>query len=310
MSKPRKRPGYVYILSNPALDGWFKIGRTQKPPYKRVKALSGTSSPLDFEIVYVRYFLDCVSAEYNIHTQLEKKLGSNSRRKEFFNGEKNFLIEVLSSIKDITLEEAVKERIFTDLPDNYSEFNHIYDYNKEIDIKKNMDSLFYKSKIKILSPAKQLNDMGSKELEILSNMGHGLSTWHLANYLLKNPKMSNNEISWLFDIAEMQGVTGGRLKGSWIRSAISEDWKFKWIFYLDVIWNDYRNKPYHTWGDELREILELEIMNWHQKRKKIFYHKIWEFIFKELYAKEDKNIHEIKCLWILENIAFKNSKII
>lgn len=310
MTKPRKRPGYVYILSNPALEGWYKIGRTQKPPYKRVKALSGTSSPLDFEIIYVRYFLDCVSAEYAIHTHLENILGKSNRRKEFFYGEPPLLIEALSSAKDISLEQAVKERLFVDLPDDSSEFTHIYDFDNESDIKKNMDLLFSKSKNKILSPSKKIKEMGAKELEALSNMGHGLSTWYLANYLLKNPKISQFHTSWLFDVAEMQGVIGGRLKGSWIRSSQNEEWKFKWTSYLDLIWNDHRHKPYVQWSDELREVLELEIIEWHQKRKKIFYHKIWEFIFKELHKKENKTLHEVKCIWIFENITFKDSKII
>lgn len=309
MQNPRKRPGYVYILLNPAIDGWYKVGRTQKPPYKRVKTLSGTSSPLDFEIVYVRYFLDCVSAEYNIHTQLEKTLGKKNKRKEFFYGDVHLITSIVSSYQDISLKEAINLKVFKNLPDT-EDFYFVHEENsEELELQNKINTLFDKAKIKSISPSKTLSDIGAKELESLSNMGHGLSTWYLGNYLLKNPKLSENEISWLFDVSEMQGVPGGRLKGSWIRSKKSEDWKRKWIIYLDLIWNDFRNTPYQEWSEELHEILELEIFQWHQKKKPIFYHKIWEFICKELQAKSDKTLHEVKCLWILENIAFKRSKI-
>jgi hypothetical protein len=59
--------GYVYILSNPAMPGAVKIGRTTKTPDRRAAQLSGTSVPLAFKLEAFVFAPDCVQLECSMH---------------------------------------------------------------------------------------------------------------------------------------------------------------------------------------------------------------------------------------------------
>jgi len=76
-------PGYIYILYNPSVEGFVKIGKTTKDPQERAKELStATGVPSPFIVVYEAFFQDCTSAELFVHTLLNDKRVSNN--KEFF----------------------------------------------------------------------------------------------------------------------------------------------------------------------------------------------------------------------------------
>lgn len=61
----------------------YKIGRTARNPYERVKELSkSTSCPVDFEMICFAEFDDCLQAEKQAHEQFrDYRVNEN---KEFF----------------------------------------------------------------------------------------------------------------------------------------------------------------------------------------------------------------------------------
>ena len=75
--------GWVYILKNPALDGMYKIGFTNRDPLERVSELSNTSIPYEFKILYAALVEDPETVEKTLHGLLETYRVSSNR--EFFN---------------------------------------------------------------------------------------------------------------------------------------------------------------------------------------------------------------------------------
>ena len=74
--------GYVYILTNPALPGLLKIGKTTRTPALRAEELSKpTGVPRPFEVAYALYVLDCHRVEKRTHQQLAQV---RVRGREFF----------------------------------------------------------------------------------------------------------------------------------------------------------------------------------------------------------------------------------
>lgn len=77
------RNGYLYVASNPALPGVFKIGATRAHPTERMEQLSATTSvPTPFVLAYYTRANDCFALETQIHEYLGKYRLSQSR--EFF----------------------------------------------------------------------------------------------------------------------------------------------------------------------------------------------------------------------------------
>lgn len=77
--------GFVYILINPAIPGYIKIGKTTKAPEERAKELSAaTGVPTPFIVAYDATFADCDEAETRIHTLLESRGISRTPDREFF----------------------------------------------------------------------------------------------------------------------------------------------------------------------------------------------------------------------------------
>ena len=74
--------GYLYVLSNPALPGLLKIGRTKATPASRLRQLSSTSVPSHFVLEVAFRVSDDVLAEKLAHADLSTFRQSASR--EFF----------------------------------------------------------------------------------------------------------------------------------------------------------------------------------------------------------------------------------
>lgn len=75
--------GFVYILSNPAMPGFVKIGYTTYIPEKRVDELSGaTGVPKRFILQYWCLTQDPEDVERRVHERLARMRVSNDR--EFF----------------------------------------------------------------------------------------------------------------------------------------------------------------------------------------------------------------------------------
>lgn len=76
--------GYVYVLSNEAMPGLYKIGRSKYGGHTRASAMykGDTGVPLPFQLVFECLFDDCVEAEALIHEELDSERVNPNR--EFF----------------------------------------------------------------------------------------------------------------------------------------------------------------------------------------------------------------------------------
>lgn len=95
----------VYVLTNPAMLGLVKIGRTtQKDIGDRLRQLYTTGVPLPFECVYACRVSDCAKVEAAFHFAFGKSRINESR--EFFQIEPERVIAVLKllAISDATPE--------------------------------------------------------------------------------------------------------------------------------------------------------------------------------------------------------------
>jgi hypothetical protein len=95
-------PGYIYILTNPSMGGYLKIGRTTRNPRDRAAELSGaTAVPTPFELAFDAYVEDCFNAEAFVHARLTHDGYRVSANREFFN------VDLTTAIKVITEAQRV-----------------------------------------------------------------------------------------------------------------------------------------------------------------------------------------------------------
>ena len=73
--------GIVYILTNPAMDGYVKIGQTENLP-RRLRELDNTSTPLPFECVFAMEVEDANMVETRLHDAFADRRTRTTR--EFF----------------------------------------------------------------------------------------------------------------------------------------------------------------------------------------------------------------------------------
>ena len=79
--------GWVYLLVNPSIPGLVKIGQTTGWPHDRAAELSrhtGVATP--FVLVFEQVFADCVTAEREIHSVLDRCGMRYKANREFFRG--------------------------------------------------------------------------------------------------------------------------------------------------------------------------------------------------------------------------------
>ena len=65
----KARDGYVYIISNPAWKGWYKVGMAMDAE-DRLKSYQTSSPRIDYKLEYSRYFSDRRRAEEKTHNTL------------------------------------------------------------------------------------------------------------------------------------------------------------------------------------------------------------------------------------------------
>lgn len=111
----------VYILTNPSLNGWIKIGKTTREDVEeRVLELSNsTAIPLDFRVYAILYCDDCTKTEQVIHNifdninpelhAIEDRNGK-IRRKEFFQIDPEKAYDVLESLVVLSPDKLRLER--------------------------------------------------------------------------------------------------------------------------------------------------------------------------------------------------------
>lgn len=88
--------GFVYILSNDAMPGIYKIGMTYKKPELRANELNTTGVPTPFKVEYCIYIENYTMIERLIH----EKLKNYQFGKEFFNYE---LEKCILALKEVAI---------------------------------------------------------------------------------------------------------------------------------------------------------------------------------------------------------------
>lgn len=88
--------GFVYVLTNPAMPGIVKVGKTARVPDKRIldSDLTSTGVPTPFVVEYYAFFQEMGRAERRAH----EKLGQFHFGKEFFRVDKALAIIAIESV--------------------------------------------------------------------------------------------------------------------------------------------------------------------------------------------------------------------
>lgn len=251
------RPGYVYILQNPNLNGWVKVGRTKRPPHKRAKELSTTAWPDDFEIFHARFFWDSVHAEKEIHAELENNLGSLKRKKEFFEIAPDGAFSYLMDLKDPIWKQ-------TSILDEH--------WDPSLLGREMLEDRWQWAEEKLKIPAE--HKQGWRELEELSAEGWADGSVRLAEKLMG--KFDNPEhfrrASWVWQAAADQGTEGAEAWALWCRSW-PEGQGLDVL--LDTSWQRYGVRDPHQWPTLLMDLFEKEIFFWTLKPERAQAHPWW-----------------------------------
>eukprot|EP00960_Hanusia_phi_P066318 766374-Hanusia_phi.AAC.3 len=103
--------GWLYCLSNPAMPGLLKIGKTASDPYKRACQLYTTSVPHPFKIELAKKVDDFDSKERLIQSLLEKLDKRYNNNREFFCVELSIVKNIFDLIEgeDYTYVSELKQ---------------------------------------------------------------------------------------------------------------------------------------------------------------------------------------------------------
>lgn len=96
-------PGYVYILTNEAMPGLIKIGRTTRDVDLRASELWQTGVPQRFDVFCACRTLDCVQLEAYAHASLSQHRVSRSR--EFFRADPELAYDTIRGWQEIQAQE-------------------------------------------------------------------------------------------------------------------------------------------------------------------------------------------------------------
>lgn len=93
-----ERPGYVYVLSNPAMPGIVKIGMSTRSGRKRAAELydSNTSVPLPFKVEFEIYSDKPAEHEELAHEEAQKFRVNEGR--EFFRMHTSYAIQIVARV--------------------------------------------------------------------------------------------------------------------------------------------------------------------------------------------------------------------
>ena len=120
--------GIVYILTNPSMDGYIKIGKTKQTIDKRIKNLYSTGVPLPFSCYYACEVEDMDLVEKRLHEAFED-MRVNPKR-EFFEISPDKVYKVLSllAVKEVVpiennYEDAMEEKAIIKAVEKRARFN-------------------------------------------------------------------------------------------------------------------------------------------------------------------------------------------
>ncbi len=101
---------YVYVLTNPAMPGMVKIGRTNSDdPNDRASGLYTTGVPLPFEVEFAARVEDTAKVERVLHNAFKDKRVNPKR--EFFRIEPDQAIQILELLDVEDATEAVRAEV-------------------------------------------------------------------------------------------------------------------------------------------------------------------------------------------------------
>lgn len=112
--------GYVYVLSNPAMPGYYKVGRSMDGGRARAKTIYQTGVPEPFVVEFEALFQDCVAAESEIHDRLQEHRENKSR--EFFRCELEVVLKAVAYQVAFELDMYLIEGEYLDALDACGEF--------------------------------------------------------------------------------------------------------------------------------------------------------------------------------------------
>ena len=88
--------GYVYVVSNPAWEGWFKVGKAVDA-YDRCSQYQTSSPYRDYVVEYCKYFEDRKKAESQAHALLK----GTEQRGEWFRAELSVIKNTIKTIEGV-----------------------------------------------------------------------------------------------------------------------------------------------------------------------------------------------------------------
>lgn len=241
------RPGYVYVMANPSLPGWHKVGHTHRPPHRRAAELSRTAVPTAFDVAFAKFFWDAPAAELSVHARLTKVTGRAGRRKEFFNLPLETARSVVVSLQDagrsagpvldedIAWEETLegREELWTWAEDEWK------------------------------SPDPLTSREGWRGMERLSAGGWAEGSWRLSEHLVRADLTirGGERAAWVLDAAFAQGMNEARHRAAWLRSFASPESFQAWADEVARLPRYFGEDP-AFWPPRVVDTLRLEKTLW------------------------------------------------
>lgn len=94
--------GFVYVLQNEAMNGYYKVGMTKRPPSQRAEELSSaTGVPFQFNVVYYAEVESPLLVERHVHAVLNEY---RAEGREFFRCRLALILEVIKNTGAIMLD--------------------------------------------------------------------------------------------------------------------------------------------------------------------------------------------------------------
>lgn len=242
------KPGYVYIMSNPAFPGWNKVGHTYRPPFRRANELSKTSVPTPFEVEYAKFFWDCPEAEKQIHFSLQKKY-LDVQRKEFF----NIPLEEIKNTLDTLILKEFKGK-------NPPQISSELGWEDTLEGK---EDLWSWAEDDLRSSDPKLQREAWRTMERMSSMGWAEGSWRLAEHLVRHDmtQRGGNRAAWVLDAAYTQGMNEAKLRAAWLRSFESEELFQRFIKTFNEFQQKYGLGP-EGWPHRASETFFAELSLW------------------------------------------------
>jgi len=242
------RPGYVYVMANPSLPDWHKVGHTHRPPHRRAAELSRTAVPTAFDVAFARFFWDAPAAEHEIHSRLTRRAGRRGRRKEFFNLALSDAREVVEGLTDAGRPGgAVGEAEDPSWEETHEGREELWEWAEQ-DWK---------------SPDLATSREGWRSMERLSASGWAEGSWRLSEHLVRADMTvrGGERAAWVLDAAATQGMNEAKHRAAWLRSFVSEEAFAAWAKEVERLPALFGEDP-TLWPTRVVDTLTTELTLW------------------------------------------------